>query len=505
MAKALLLLSLLGLAHAQYVTYTGCHNHGSTEYCFGPDGKETPFPTPSPSASKTVPVTAAASTTTSADASTVTGCHSHGSDVFCIDADGHEVQVILPSTPTGELSAQYTGCHSHGEERFCMDSEGNDVQIVGEGDATEGSSSSGSSDESHSGSKAGMNCHFHAGVEHCVGAGESESGSSQKSCGLRSRDYDVPLRIGTLFVVLVTSSIGVLLPMLLVKLPSAKINGVVSTVIKQFGTGVILSTAFVHLYTHANLMFTNECLGELEYEATTSAIVMAGIFLSFLVEYIGHRIILVRGKRSASPCPEQTGEVTPSPTSKEPPSNQPPQPTLAALGHHHGPPLDPTNPNTKLSVLVMEAGVIFHSILIGLTLVVAGDSFYKTLLVVIVFHQFFEGLALGARIAMLPGPLLWSKALMAGAFAVITPIGMAIGLGVLHSFNGKDQSTIVALGTLDALSAGILVWVGVVDMWARDWVMEGGEMMNARMSSVAVGGLSLIAGMVLMGVLGKWA
>lgn len=57
----------------------------------------------------------------------------------------------------------------------------------------------------------------------------------------------MPLRIGTLFVVLVTSSIGVFLPTLLVKLPSAKINGVVSTVIKQFGTGVILSTAFVHV------------------------------------------------------------------------------------------------------------------------------------------------------------------------------------------------------------------------------------------------------------------
>ncbi|KAH1482578.1 hypothetical protein KXW28_006403 [Aspergillus fumigatus] len=522
MAKALLLLSLLGglgLAHAQYVTYTGCHNHGSTEYCFGPDGKETPFPTPTESASRTVPVTvaaaAAATTTSSADASAVTGCHSHGSDVFCIDGDGNEVQVILPSTPTGELPAQYTGCHSHGSETFCMDPEGNDVQIVGEEGSTEGSSSSGSSGESQSGSKEGMNCHFHAGVEHCIGAGESESGSSQKSCGLRTRDYDVPLRIGTLFVVLVTSSIGVFLPMLLVKLPSAKINGVVSTVIKQFGTGVILSTAFVHLYTHANLMFTNECLGELEYEATTSAVVMAGIFLSFLFEYIGHRIILARATRCASPCPEQTGDMSPSSTSKELPASQPPPPpppqqqqqppTLAALGHHHGPPLDPTNPNTKLSVLVMEAGVVFHSILIGLTLVVAGDSFYKTLLVVIVFHQFFEGLALGARIAMLPGPLLGSKALMAGTFAVITPIGMAIGLGVLHSFNGNDQSTLVALGTLDALSAGILVWVGLVDMWARDWVMDGGEIMNARLSIVAVGGFSLIAGMVLMGVLGKWA
>jgi zinc transporter 1/2/3 len=94
---------------------------------------------------------------------------------------------------------------------------------------------------------------------------------------------------------------------------------------------------------------------------------------------------------------------------------------------------------------------------------------------------------------------------MAAAFALITPIGMAIGLGVLHSFNGNEKSTLIALGTLDALSAGILAWVGVVDMWARDWVIEGGEMLNAPLGRVLIGGLSLVTGLILMGVLGKWA
>ena len=50
-------------------------------------------------------------------------------------------------------------------------------------------------------------------------------------------------------------------------------------------------------------MFSNECIGELGYEATTSAIVMAGLFLSFLVEYIGHRVVLAKAKASAAtPC-----------------------------------------------------------------------------------------------------------------------------------------------------------------------------------------------------------
>ncbi len=146
--------------------------------------------------------------------------------------------------------------------------------------------------------------------------------------------------------------------------------------------------------------------------------------------------------------------------------------------------------------------------MIGVTLVVAGDSFYITLFIVIVFHQAFEGLALGARIATLPdtsAPFFPRKFIMALAFALITPVGMAIGLGVLQNFNGNDASTLVALGTLDALSAGILLWVGIVDMLARDWIFPTGTLACSGVVKTIIGGGALICGMVLMGVLGKWA
>jgi zinc transporter 1/2/3 len=81
---------------------------------------------------------------------------------------------------------------------------------------------------------------------HCVGGDESESGS-EPSCGINKRDYDVPLRIGTLFVILVTSSIGVFAPILFTRLPFKTFNRMASVVIKQFGTGVIIATAFVHV------------------------------------------------------------------------------------------------------------------------------------------------------------------------------------------------------------------------------------------------------------------
>ncbi|KAJ5480673.1 hypothetical protein N7539_006567 [Penicillium diatomitis] len=462
----------------------------------------------------------AATATTSAVLSSITGCHSHGADILCFDQHGDEVRVEAVSTSESAVPAQYTGCHEHGTERFCFDSRGNEVLVKEE---SGGEDSAGKHDERHdqnghthdegsdpqhdhsaeTDSAEKKNCHFHAGVEHCVAAEVEEHRGS--SCNIQVRDYDVPLRIGTLFVVLITSAVGVFAPILLSKLPFTSVNAVFSTVIKQFGTGIIVATAFVHLYTHSSLMFANQCLGELEYEATASAIVIAGIFLAFLIEFIGYRMTKVREEGVVA-----VPAVEPKSQSKdgtlrdsEAPAHQ--ESGLLRLGHSHGCSSHPSRPPTKFSVLIMEAGVLFHSILIGLTLVVAGNSFYKTLLVVIIFHQFFEGLALGARIATLSGPIFPSKAVMAGAFAMITPLGMAIGLGVLHIFNGNAKGTLIALGTLDALSAGILVWVGVVDMWARDWVIEGGEMLNASLSKALTGGAAFVTGLVLMGLLGKWA
>lgn len=190
-----------------------------------------------------------------------------------------------------------------------------------------------------------------------------------------------------------------------------------------------------------------------------------------------------------------------------------------------------------------------------MTLVVSGDQFFITLFIVIVFHQMFEGIALGTRIAALgtldhshehatttaasaaaadhdasksvqpggsgeessmsgsstgPAPIsLKRKLALASVFAFITPIGMAIGIGVLGQFNGNDRSTLVAIGTLDAVSAGILVWVGVVEMWAGDWMTGShghpAELADADALTVAVGGFGLVAGLVVMSVLGKWA
>ena len=115
----------------------------------------------------------------------------------------------------------------------------------------------------------------------------------------------------------------------------------------------------------------------------------------------------------------------------------------------------------------------------------------------------FEGIALGARIEPLEGITDARKVLMGLAFSFTAPVGMTIGVGVRKSFNGNDRNTALTVGTMDALSAGVLAWVAFVELWSKDWIH--GEMRNADFKKGSVGMLSLILGLGIMSLLGKWA
>ena len=68
--------------------------------------------------------------------------------------------------------------------------------------------------------------------------------------------------------------------------------------------------------------------------------------------------------------------------------------------------------------------------MIGLNLGVAGSEF-STLYVVLVFHQSFEGLGIGARMSVIPFKKgSWLPWLLCAAYGLTTPIAIAIGLGL---------------------------------------------------------------------------
>lgn len=73
----------------------------------------------------------------------------------------------------------------------------------------------------------------------------------------------------------------------------------------------------------------------------------------------------------------------------------------------------------------------------------------------------------------------------------------------MHSSNGDDKSTIITIGALDAFIEGILAWIGIVEMWAADWVFGG--LRDAPVMKTCLAMARLAKGIVSISVLGKWA
>lgn len=257
-------------------------------------------------------------------------------------------------------------------------------------------------------------------------------------------------------------------------------------------------------------MFQNECVGELAYESTAAAIAMAGALITFLFDYIGSRLAAnktgsVRNHSAtdaeASPSGSESGEASPS---REKNARFPEQTGPRPHGHSH----DCAHVDAAFAaeeswrVTLLEAGIIFHSIMIGVTLGASSGAGWTTLLIVIVFHQFFEGAALGARIALLYWISKIRAAIMGIAFILITPIGIAIGIGVRQTFSQNGKASLLSVGILNAISAGILLYTAF-KLLAHDFV--DGPLKHAPISKVLVAIASMVVGLIGMSVLGKWA
>lgn len=158
-----------------------------------------------------------------------------------------------------------------------------------------------------------------------------------------------------------------------------------------------------------------------------------------------------------------------------------------------------------LQCLLLEAGILFHSVFIGMALSVATGTSFIVLLVAISFHQTFEGLALGSRIATLrfeaKSPKPW---LMALAYGTTTPVGQAIGLLIHNLYDPASQTGLLTVGVMNAISSGLLLFAGLVELLAEDFLSdESYETLKGRRRVEACAAVA--GGAALMALVGAWA
>ncbi|KAJ9211770.1 hypothetical protein DTO166G4_6658 [Paecilomyces variotii] len=334
-------------------------------------------------------------------------------------------------------------------------------------------------------------------------------------------EYDgrMGLRISSIFVIMVGSMFGAVFPVLARNFGGSGIPGWVFFIAKYFGSGVIVATAFIHLLAPAEEALTNECLtGPITEYSWVEGIILMTIVVLFFVELMvmrygnfGHG----HAHEHDDDHPHQDLEAASEPhlsVVNDPKGNVPGEDHLSHSREHHDAEMNEKGPTAledyvaqMTAIFILEFGIIFHSVFIGLTLAVSGEEF-TTLYIVLVFHQTFEGLGLGSRLATIPWPKSkrFTPYIMGIAFGLTTPIAIAIGLGVRNAYPPEGRTTLIVNGVFDSISAGILIYTALVELMAHEFMFST-AMRKAPITTVLSAFGLLCLGALLMALLGKWA
>ncbi|RMZ69373.1 plasma membrane zinc ion transporter [Pyrenophora seminiperda CCB06] len=380
-------------------------------------------------------------------------------------------------------------------------------------------------------------------------------------------DYNLGLHIGGLFLILFVSSTGCAFPMLVLRFPRLRIPPSFLFGAKHFGTGVLVATAFVHLLPTAFVSLHDPCLSSFwntDYQAMPGAIMMASVFFVALIEMIfspaqhvcsGNEGVTAVSRRAEE---EPKKEISPPAEAHaalerqysdsslrvrdlgalrgrvgsisrtlsryhengqnasaihlpdEPPSKQEASDASMKHGHESGEHAhmlthDQIHRKAIMQVFLLEMGILFHSIFIGMSLAVSVGSDFTVLLIAIVFHQTFEGLALGVRIADINWkPRAAQPWLMALAYGCTTPIGMAIGIATHTLYSPASEIGLLLVGIMNAISAGFLVYASLVELLSEDFLSdESWKILRGRRRVGAC--LFVFGGAFLMSLVGAWA
>ncbi|KAH8174544.1 ZIP zinc transporter domain-containing protein [Sarocladium implicatum] len=158
-----------------------------------------------------------------------------------------------------------------------------------------------------------------------------------------------------------------------------------------------------------------------------------------------------------------------------------------------------------LQCLLLEAGILFHSVFIGMAISVATGPAFIIFLIAISFHQCFEGIALGGRIAAIKFPRRSIRPwLMVLAFGITTPVGQAIGLAVHELYDPQSMGGLLVVGIMNGISSGLLIYAAFVQLLYEDFLSEDSyKVLRGKKRLHAY--IAITAGAFLMAAVGAFA
>ncbi|KAL2517861.1 zinc transporter 4 precursor [Abeliophyllum distichum] len=358
--------------------------------------------------------------------------------------------------------------------------------------------------------------------------------------GFRNESYALILKLIAIAAILMTGVCGVAIPLVGKKCRFLRTDSNFFIAAKAFAAGVILATGFVHMLPDATSSLTNPCLPKFPWSnfPFSGFIAMMAALATLLADFIGTQYYeRKQEKQSQSVRFDSVSESSIIPVGRRAGNSavfgEKEGGAMHIVGmhahaahhsHSHSQEKGACEGQTSSHVhshsrgigdgdeeggvrhivvsQVLELGIVSHSVIIGLSLGVSHSSCtIRPLIGALSFHQFFEGFALGGCISHAHFRML-KTTLMACFFALTTPLGIAIGIAISSSYNPESPRALVIEGILDSISAGILVYMALVDLIAADLLSKK---INCNVRLQVLSYFALFLGAGLMSTLAIWA
>ncbi|KAL2525620.1 zinc transporter 4 precursor [Abeliophyllum distichum] len=362
--------------------------------------------------------------------------------------------------------------------------------------------------------------------------------------GCRDDSFALVLKMVAIAAILVAGVCGVAIPLAGKKRRFLQTDSNLFVAAKAFAAGVILATGFVHMLPDATSALTNSCLPKLPWSKFpfSGFIAMMASLATLLADFLGTQYY-ERQQENESPnvgfdSSDMVSELGIVPVEKKRGSatvfgeEEGGAMHIVGMrahvahhghshlqeegacewrakehsdGHSHSHPIGGWDEEGGLRHVVvsqvLELGIVSHSVIIGLSLGVSHNPCtIRPLIGALSFHQFFEGFALGGCISQ--AKLMNLRAtLMACFFALTTPLGIAVGTGISSIYNPNSPRALVIEGIFDSISAGILVYMALVDLIAADFLSKR---MSCNLKLQIVSYFALFIGAGLMSSLALW-
>ncbi|RYR13575.1 hypothetical protein Ahy_B04g070497 isoform B [Arachis hypogaea] len=329
---------------------------------------------------------------------------------------------------------------------------------------------------------------------------KSESGDS-----CNNKEKALPLKIMAIFAILVTSMIGVSLSLVTRWIPALSPENELFMVVKCFAGGIILSTGFMHVLPDSFDMLRSDCLEEKPWHEFpfSGLVAMFSALFTLMVDSLATSFY--SKKSSDEVIPESHNGAVGGHEEQE-------MGVVVSVGHfhahgHHHAAIQATkNEGTQLVryrvvAMVLELGIIVHSVVIGLSIGASNNTCsIKGLIVALCFHQMFEGIGLGSCILQAQYKLL-KRMVLVLFFSVTTPFGIALGIGLSKIYKENSPSALITVGMLNASSAGLLIYMSLVDLLSTDF-MSLRLQNNIKLQFKSY--VAVFLGAASMSVMAKW-